>query len=107
MSGKDLDEAFQIEPKRRVCVVCGGLLRHHRSDARHCSSACRAEASLIRGILSGKRSSPYDSLAARLAAKQRRRKRPLGRREGALEDHRDQYRHDDAPGNLADSEVSQ
>lgn len=54
-----------------VCVVCGGLLAGQRPDARHCSPACRVEASRIRGILSGTYSGPYRSVKERLEAAQK------------------------------------
>ncbi len=50
----------------RVCVICGASLIGHRPHARHCSGACRAEASRIRGILSGETALPYRSLKERL-----------------------------------------
>ncbi len=52
----------------RVCVVCGTSLAAHRSQARHCSGACRAEASRIRAILAGKYSGEYVPLAGRFPA---------------------------------------
>jgi hypothetical protein len=52
----------------RVCVVCGTSLSAHRPHARHCSGACRAEASRIRAILAGQYSGQYISLAARFQA---------------------------------------
>lgn len=52
----------------RVCVVCGASLSAHRPQARHCSGACRAEASRIRAILAGKYSGPYVSLSSRFQA---------------------------------------
>lgn len=56
----------------RVCVVCGASIAGRRSDARHCSGACRAESSRLRAILRGAERADYDSLARRL---ERRRKR--------------------------------
>lgn len=56
----------------RVCVVCGASLRGRRSDARHCSGACRAEASRLRAILRGAESADFASVSQRL---KRRRKR--------------------------------
>lgn len=76
MSLPDLDGQSRCGPGGRVCVVCGGSLKHRRRDARHCGGPCRAEASRIRAILSGNDSVPYDSLAARISARQRRTKRP-------------------------------
>jgi hypothetical protein len=61
----------------RVCVVCEKSLAHHRSDARCCSGACRAERSRILAILSGNYPGPYDSLAARISARQKRTKRAM------------------------------
>jgi hypothetical protein len=55
----------------RVCVVCGSSLINRRSEARHCSAACRVEASRIRGILSGTYSGPYRSVKERLEAAQK------------------------------------
>lgn len=57
----------------RVCVVCGVPIDGRRSDARHCSGACRAEAARLRGILRGEGSSegnvPYRSIEQRLRAR--------------------------------------
>ena len=55
----------------RVCVVCGTSLIDHRPDARHCSPACRVEASRIRAILRGSYSGPYRSVRERLEAGQK------------------------------------
>jgi hypothetical protein len=52
----------------RVCCVCGTSLAAHRPHARHCSGACRAEASRIKAILAGKYSGRYISLAERFQA---------------------------------------
>jgi hypothetical protein len=41
-----------------VCLLCGAPLKSRRPHARHCSGACRAEASRLRAILRGARSSP-------------------------------------------------
>lgn len=65
-------ESEENTDRPRVCVVCGASLAGRRSDARHCSGACRAEASRLRAILRGAEGADYDSLALRL---QRRRKR--------------------------------
>jgi hypothetical protein len=56
----------------RVCVMCGTDLRAHRSDATTCGGACRAERSRLLGILSGKSSGPYYSIAQRLKANAKR-----------------------------------
>jgi hypothetical protein len=56
----------------RVCVVCGNSLEGRRIDARHCGGPCRAEASRLRAILSGRGSGPYRSLAERLEARRKR-----------------------------------
>jgi hypothetical protein len=64
----------------RVCVVCGGSLANHRSDALCCSASCRAERSRVSAILRGVYSGPYRSLKEREEARQkrtRRRSRPL------------------------------
>ena len=54
--------------RERVCVVCGASLSAHRPHARHCSGACRAEASRIKAILAGKYTGPYVSLSSRFRA---------------------------------------
>jgi hypothetical protein len=51
--------------QERFCVVCTASLAGHRSHARHCSGACRAEASRIRAILSGDEALPWRSLKER------------------------------------------
>lgn len=59
----------------RHCVVCGESLAGRRSDARHCSGPCRAEAARLRGILSGSPGSSnqaYRSVAERNEARRRR-----------------------------------
>lgn len=73
----DLDVTVSTGAQNRVCVVCANSLAHHRKDARCCSAACRAEKSRILAILSGNCSGPYDSLAARISARQKRTKRPI------------------------------
>jgi hypothetical protein len=67
---------------KRVCVVCGGSLANHRSDAHCCSASCRAERSRVSAILSGTYSGPYRSLRERLEA---REKRTRGRSRGDLD----------------------
>lgn len=57
----------------RVCVVCGASLKGRRSDARHCSGACRAEASRLRAMLRGAEQADFDSIARRMARRRRRR----------------------------------
>jgi hypothetical protein len=56
------------ERKCVACVVCGASLVAHRPHARHCSGACRAEASRIKAILAGNYSGKYVSLAGRFQA---------------------------------------
>jgi hypothetical protein len=56
----------------RSCVICGEPLEGRRADARHCSGACRAEASRIQRILSGSMPNPYPSLADRLEVARKR-----------------------------------
>jgi hypothetical protein len=73
----NLDLAIPTGAQDRVCVICGGSLKHRRKDASCCSGACRAERSRVRAILSGKSAGPYDSLAGRISAKQRRTKAHL------------------------------
>lgn len=46
----------------KVCVVCDAPWGGMRSDARHCSGACRAEASRLRAILAGSEAVPYRSV---------------------------------------------
>lgn len=65
----------------RVCVVCGGSLAGRSEATRHCSAACRVEASRIRAILAGNYSGPYRSIRERLEASQRGVQRALPRRE--------------------------
>jgi len=60
----------------RSCVVCGTSLEGRRSDALHCDPPCRAEASLLRRILSGSDGVPYRSVEERLEA----RRMPVRRR---------------------------
>ena len=62
--------AVSVTTTRR-CVVCGRVLVGLREDARHCSAACRAEASLLVRILSGEGRAPWPSAADRLAARRR------------------------------------
>lgn len=65
----------------RVCVVCGGSLASHRSDALCCSASCRAERSRVSAILRGVYSGSYRSLKEREEARQKRtqgRSRPCG-----------------------------
>lgn len=50
----------------RHCVFCDSSLAGQRRDAKHCSGACRAEASRLRAILDGTRRTPYRSLAQRM-----------------------------------------
>lgn len=56
----------------RRCVVCGASLSHCRIDARHCSGACRAEASRWKRILRDESADGYDSVAARTRALRQR-----------------------------------
>lgn len=56
----------------RHCVVCGSPLIRRRSDARHCSGSCRAEASRIRAILRGEEPQGYSSVEDRVSARQKR-----------------------------------
>jgi len=62
----------------RWCVICGTDISRRRSDARHCSGACRAEASRMRAILNNAGSVPYSSVAKRLEKAQKRTSRLLG-----------------------------
>jgi hypothetical protein len=59
-------------PHTRRCVVCGSSLAGHRSDARHCSGACRAEAARLRAILSAAEGQRYHSVAERQGARRKR-----------------------------------
>jgi hypothetical protein len=59
----------------RVCVICDASLADLRADARHCSGACRAEASRLKGILSGNQPDGYRSIRDRLAAPRKRTRR--------------------------------
>jgi hypothetical protein len=65
----------------RSCVICGEPLEGRRADARHCSGACRAEASRIQRILSGSMPNPYSSLADRVKAAGKRTSWACGRSE--------------------------
>jgi hypothetical protein len=49
-------------PLMRVCVVCGAPLEGRRVDARHCGGPCRAEASRLKAILSGRGSGSHSSV---------------------------------------------
>jgi hypothetical protein len=49
------------DPLVRACVYCEASLNGRRKDARYCSGSCRAEASVARAILSGRKVSPYKS----------------------------------------------
>jgi hypothetical protein len=64
----------------RVCVLCDASLEGRRADARHCSGACRAEASRLRAILSGRGSGSYESIKQRLQACRKRTSNVLGLR---------------------------
>lgn len=61
----------------RRCEFCGACMDGRRAKARFCSTACRAEAWRIRRLLNGDAVGRYDTLAARMAAygRPRRRKR--------------------------------
>ena len=59
-------------------MVCGTSLEGRRADARRCGGPCRAEASRLRAILSGRGSGPYRSVAERLGARRKRTRELLG-----------------------------
>lgn len=81
-------ETSTSAPRRRVCVVCGASLAGRSEASRHCSAACRVEASRLRAILAGNCSGPYASVRERLEAAQRGVQRPLPRREDGGADGR-------------------
>lgn len=56
-----------LSPARR-CAVCGASLDGRRSDARHCTDACRVEGWRIARLLAGREAGRYATLAERLAA---------------------------------------
>lgn len=56
----------------RHCVVCDASLAGRRRDARHCSGACRADASRLRAILKSSSTAPYRSVRERLDRAQKR-----------------------------------
>jgi hypothetical protein len=62
----------------RACRLCGASLMGRRPHARYCSGACRAEASRLRAILRGSKSSPYSSVAERLKVAEKRTRGLLG-----------------------------
>lgn len=70
------------EQSAAQCVVCGAPLENRGEAARHCSAACRVEASRLRAILAGNYSGPYRSVRERLEAAQRGVQRALPRHEG-------------------------
>jgi hypothetical protein len=57
----------------RACVVCGASLEGKRGHARHCSTACRTEASRLARILAGQSPGGYATLSA-WQSRQRRTK---------------------------------
>ena len=60
-------------PERR-CRFCGAALESKRSDARYCSSACRAESWRLRRLLSGLSAGRYATPAERLDSYGKRRR---------------------------------
>jgi pilus assembly protein CpaF len=72
-----VDEKAPRASRLAKCVLCGVSLDGRRRGARHCSAACRAEASRLRAILSGRGSGPYSSVASRLSAMQKRTRSAL------------------------------
>ena len=78
-SDETVSVTSQPEPRAstdtRLCVVCGSSLAGHRSDARHCSGACRAEAARLRAILRAAEGQRYRSIAERIEARRKRTQR--------------------------------
>lgn len=84
----DLDVVSEVVPRKRVCVVCGGSLAGRSEATRHCSAACRVEASRLRAILAGNYSGPYASVRERMEAAQKGVQRALPRRRDGAADGR-------------------
>jgi hypothetical protein len=77
-----------VKLAERVCVICGDPIVHRSEATRHCSAACRVEASRIRAILAGNYSGPYRSVRERLEAAERGVQRALPRRKDGDADGR-------------------
>lgn len=60
----------------KVCAICGGSLAGLRSDARCCSSRCRADASRLNRLLRGETADGYRSVNHWIAARRRRTQGP-------------------------------
>jgi len=87
----DLDTARPAGHDERLClqcVVCGSSLAGRNEATRHCTAACRVEASRLRAILNGNYSGPYRSVRERLEAAERGVQRALPRRDSGGVDGR-------------------
>jgi hypothetical protein len=68
---EDNDRGPQAGSAPRTCPVCGAALANRRRDALYCGGPCRAEASRLRRLRTGRVVDGYRNVAA-YKARQRR-----------------------------------